>query len=219
MTEPDDAERFTAIYDECRQRVWAYAAAHAGRQRADEVVSETFAVAWRRIRDLPEPPLPWLLGVARIQVRSAARAAAKQAAREALLEPQAGWETEDVADVVTERMTVLRALAALDADDREVLILMAWQGLDQRAAAQVLGCTQVAFRVRLHRARKRLARALETVAQDAHRAGAPHEPHEPHEPPAPPAPDRRSTVRAGAVPGARAARPAPAARTAGEDPR
>jgi len=65
----DDERRFTAIYDDCRQRVWAYAAARAGRQIADEVVSETFAVAWRRLRDVPDPPLPWLLGVARNVLR------------------------------------------------------------------------------------------------------------------------------------------------------
>lgn len=51
----DDERRFTAIYDECRQRVWAYAVSRAGRQTADEVVSETFAVAWRRLADVPDP--------------------------------------------------------------------------------------------------------------------------------------------------------------------
>ncbi|GAA2656007.1 hypothetical protein GCM10010400_11010 [Streptomyces aculeolatus] len=174
MREPDDdVVRFTAMYDDFRQRVWAYAAARAGRQRADEVVSETFAVAWRRIGDVPEPPLPWLLGVARIQVRSGARAAAQRAAQEALLQPQAEVVTQDVADVVAERVTVLRALAELDPDDREVLVLVAWHDLDQRGAAEVLGCSPVAFRVRLHRARKRFARALEDVTHDARPAETP----------------------------------------------
>ncbi|MEO3763799.1 sigma-70 family RNA polymerase sigma factor [Streptomyces sp. B5E4] len=208
MGESDDAERFTAIYDACRQRVWAYAATRAGQQRADEVVSETFAVAWRRIRDVPEPPLPWLLGVARMQVRSTAREAVQRAAREALLQPQAELVTADVADVVTERMTMLRALAALDPDDREVLVLIAWQGLDQRAAARVLGCAPVAFRVRLHRARRRLARALESIV---HEETVVHHAHR-TEPPA--VPDGRR-VR----PASRPARTAPAARIAGEDPR
>ncbi|MBX6767094.1 MAG: RNA polymerase, partial [Actinomadura rubrobrunea] len=62
------------MYDDCRQRLWAYAAARAGRQIADEVVSETFAVAWRRLRDVPDPPLPWLLGVARNVLRENHRA-------------------------------------------------------------------------------------------------------------------------------------------------
>lgn len=54
----DDAARFTAMYETCRQRVWTYAVSRAGRQVADEVVSETFTVAWRRIGDIPQPPLP-----------------------------------------------------------------------------------------------------------------------------------------------------------------
>jgi len=60
----DDEERLTGMYDQCRQRVWAYVVSRAGRQVADEVVSETFAIAWR-LDDVPEPALPWLLGVAR----------------------------------------------------------------------------------------------------------------------------------------------------------
>jgi DNA-directed RNA polymerase specialized sigma24 family protein len=69
-----DAERSTAMYDACRQRVWAYVVSHAGRQVADEVVSETFVIAWRRLDDVPKPPLPWLLGVARNVLRDDIRA-------------------------------------------------------------------------------------------------------------------------------------------------
>ncbi|NVI89158.1 hypothetical protein HUX53_18225, partial [Actinomadura sp. BRA 177] len=53
------------MYDAYRQNVWAHAAGRAGRQAADEVVSETFAIAWRRFADVPDSALPWLLGVAR----------------------------------------------------------------------------------------------------------------------------------------------------------
>ncbi|MFG2087388.1 MULTISPECIES: RNA polymerase sigma factor [unclassified Spirillospora] len=72
--EAPDERRFTAIYDECRQRVWAFAVSRAGRQVADEVVSETFAIAWRRLADVPDPALPWLLGVARNVLRDGHRA-------------------------------------------------------------------------------------------------------------------------------------------------
>ncbi|MFD0629773.1 RNA polymerase sigma factor [Streptomyces sanglieri] len=77
---PDyDADRFTAIYDGCRQRVWAYVVSRAGRQVADEVVNETFTVAWRKLDDVPESPLPWLLGVARNILRDNIRAEARRA--------------------------------------------------------------------------------------------------------------------------------------------
>jgi RNA polymerase sigma-70 factor (ECF subfamily) len=67
----------------------------------------------------------------------------------------------DVADDVAERLAVLRAMAELPEDDREILILVAWQGLTPRDAAKVLGCSAAALRVRLHRARKRLTAALD----------------------------------------------------------
>ncbi|WP_245627643.1 RNA polymerase sigma factor [Actinomadura oligospora] len=156
-----DEERFTAIYDACRQRVWAYATARAGRQIADEVVSETFAIAWRRIRDVPEPALPWLLGVARNVLRDGHRAEVRRAEAAQEMWQYAPGPAGDVAVEVAERMGVLRALATLSEDDREILILTAWQGLTPRDASRVLGCSKAAFRVRLHRARRRLQQAVE----------------------------------------------------------
>jgi RNA polymerase sigma-70 factor, ECF subfamily len=157
-----DADRFTAIYDACRQRVWAYVVSRAGRQIADEVVSETFAIAWRRRDDVPDSPLPWLLGVARNVLRDGIRAEARRASLAAELrtwaEPVTG---ADVGEDVAERLAVLRALAVLGEDDREILILVAWQGLTPRDAANVLGCSAATLRVRLHRARKRLAAAID----------------------------------------------------------
>ncbi|GAA5047687.1 RNA polymerase sigma-70 factor (ECF subfamily) [Thermocatellispora tengchongensis] len=155
----DDSRRFTGMYDECRQRVWAYVVSRAGRQVADEVVSETFAIAWRRLDDVPEPALPWLLGVARNVLRDTIRAEVR---REALSQELRSWTEGDVADQVTERLGVLRALAGLGEDDREILILVAWQGLSPRDAARVIGCSAAAFRVRLHRARRRLKQAMDT---------------------------------------------------------
>ncbi|MFF5207892.1 RNA polymerase sigma factor [Streptosporangium sp. NPDC000396] len=156
----DDSSRFTSMYDECRQRVWAYVVSRAGRQVADEVVSETFAIAWRRLDDVPEPALPWLLGVARNVLRDNVRAEVR---REALNAELQTWAEGDVADQVAERLSVLKALAELSEDDREILILTAWQELSPRAAAHVVGCSPAAFRVRLHRARKRLEQAMETA--------------------------------------------------------
>ena len=159
--ESEDARRFTAIYDACRQRVWAYAVSRAGRQVADEVVSETFAVAWRRLGDVPDPALPWLLGVARNVLRDNHRAEARRESFAAELRRWGQRPERDVAEDVAERLAVLRAMAALNEDDREILILVAWQGLTPRDAAKVVGCSPAALRVRLHRARKRLVRAVE----------------------------------------------------------
>jgi RNA polymerase sigma-70 factor (ECF subfamily) len=158
----DDAHRFTSMYDECRQRVWAYVVSRAGRQVADEVVSETFAIAWRRFDDVPDHALPWLLGVARNVLRDNVRAEIR---RDSLAQELHAWAESDHADQVAERLSVLTALARLPEDDREILILVAWQGLSPRDAARVVGCSAAAFRVRLHRARKRLVQAMESAAE------------------------------------------------------
>ena len=156
-------ERFQALYAEHHRRVYAYAVSMAGRQLADEVVSEVFLVAWRRFADVPTPAVPWLLTVARHVISSQFRAAARQQSINAELR---AWVTEaelaapDVADEVSERIAVLAALAALPEADRELLTLVAWHGLKPSEAAQVVGCSTTTYFVRLHRARHRLERAM-----------------------------------------------------------
>jgi RNA polymerase sigma factor (sigma-70 family) len=68
------------------------------------------------------------------------------------------------AGIDTTRVTA--ALAQLSEQDREVLILTTWDGLDRARAAAVLGCSHGALAVRLHRARRRLARALGELPTD-----------------------------------------------------
>jgi RNA polymerase sigma-70 factor (ECF subfamily) len=156
----DAEDRFTAIYDSCRQRVWSYAASRAGRHVADEVVSETFMVAWRKLDEVPEPPLPWLLGVARNILRDSLRSETRRASFTAELMTWVETAEADIADEVSERSDLLSALATLSEDDRELLILSAWQGLPPAEAARVVGCSPITLRVRLHRARRRLNRAV-----------------------------------------------------------
>ncbi|MEV0237055.1 RNA polymerase sigma factor [Nonomuraea sp. NPDC050786] len=165
MTEPGPRDRFTALYSSCYSSVYAYAVSRAGRQLAEEVASETFGVAWRRIDDVPGEALPWLLGVARNILRESYRAEAR---RQSLESELAAWTTAeevtagDIAESVTERIAVLRALATLSDEDRELLTLVAWHGLRAANAAKVVGCSTATLFVRLHRARRRLERAMAT---------------------------------------------------------
>jgi RNA polymerase sigma-70 factor (ECF subfamily) len=166
LTDPGAIERFTTLYDEHYRSVYAYAVSRAGRQLADEVAGEVFLVAWRRLADVPRPALPWLLVVARNVVIGQFRAAARQQSIAAELQAwaagsPAGSVAGDVADQVSDRLTALRALASLTEADREVLTLVAWHGLAARDAAQVVGCSTATFFVRLHRARRRLERAMD----------------------------------------------------------
>jgi RNA polymerase sigma-70 factor (ECF subfamily) len=160
VTEPDAGARFTEMYAAHHEQVYAYAVSRAGRQLADDVVSETFLVAWRRLSTVPETPLPWLLVTARNVVHGRYRAEVRQASLAAELRAWVDEADADVADGVAERAAVLAALARLSEGDRELLTLVAWQGLSNREAARVVGCSVATFFVRLHRARKRLEDAM-----------------------------------------------------------
>lgn len=136
---------------------------------APDVVAETFLVAWRRLDDVPAAALPWLLRVARNVIGDVYRADARRAALDAEMR---AWvdglgRDEDAAEHAVERIAVLRALASLSAGDREALTLVAWHGLSAAEGARVTGCSKATFFVRLHRARRRLERAMAAVDADA----------------------------------------------------
>ncbi|GAB3864853.1 sigma-70 family RNA polymerase sigma factor [Micromonospora andamanensis] len=164
MPEPEPNDHFTALYQAHHRQVYAYAVTRAGRQLAEEIVAETFLVAWRRLPALPRAtPLPWLLAVARNVVSERYRAEERQLA---VVAEMRAWITDeelsvaDVADGVAERAAVLTALAQLSEGDRELLTLIAWHGLTPRHAARVLGCSTASYYVRLHRARRHLSNAM-----------------------------------------------------------
>jgi RNA polymerase sigma-70 factor, ECF subfamily len=157
------ARRFAAIYQENRSRVYAFAVSKAGRQLADEILSEVFMIAWRRFGDVPEPPLPWLLAVTRNVAMSQSRTQARERSLTAEMNEwvaDAATAAGDIADDIADRIAVLAALATLPEPDRELLTLVAWHDLPPKAAAQVLGCSTATYFVRLHRARRRLEAAM-----------------------------------------------------------
>jgi RNA polymerase sigma-70 factor (ECF subfamily) len=156
-----DADRFTRIYRETRPRVLGYAMRRTSPDAAREVVSETFLTAWRRLADVPEPALPWLLVVARKTLADQRRGGRRFDALLAEVGVLAATAPDpDLSDDVVERATVLQAVAALTEPDREALVLTVWDGLGHREAATVAGCSVGAFAVRLHRARRRLQTEL-----------------------------------------------------------
>ncbi len=129
----------------------------------EEVVAETFVVAWRRIEDVPQYPLPWLLGVARGVSSNVRRAARRRDALHDRLSANApampSMSGPEVAD--DGLRSTLAALRRLREDDRELLTLLAWDGLSREQVAAAIGCTRGALAVRLYRARRRLTIELE----------------------------------------------------------
>lgn len=152
--------RLAAIYDRHHRQVHAYALSRAGGTLADDVVSETFLVALRRVDEIPSDALPWLLGTARRVILSGYRREARQASIAAQMQVWVEEATRDVADGVAERAVTLTALAGLSDQDRELLTLLAWHDLSPAEAAKLIGCSRATFFVRLHRARKRFEQAV-----------------------------------------------------------
>jgi RNA polymerase sigma-70 factor, ECF subfamily len=162
----DRDERFERCFREHYPRVLAYGLRRLpSRTAAEDVAAETFLVAWRRRDALPDDALPWLLGIARHVIHNERRSARRRARLEARLLAQPGRVAPAAADTAPVGSAgVLDALGRLGERDREVLLLTTWDGLDHRRAAAVLGCSRGAFAVRLHRARNRLARAMNDLA-------------------------------------------------------
>jgi RNA polymerase sigma factor (sigma-70 family) len=155
----DDAQRFTALYREHHLRVRDFAQRRVGTDLAQEVVAETFLVAWRRLDDIPGVAIPWLYQVALYEIANLRRRQAKAVRlHDALREGEAGAARQDEAGEVTElARSVARAFANLQPRDQEILRLAAWEQLSSSEGAAVLRCSVPAYRMRLHRARIRLA--------------------------------------------------------------
>jgi RNA polymerase sigma-70 factor, ECF subfamily len=152
-------ERFNRLYGEHVEAVRRYVWRRDPSLR-DDVLAETFMVAWRRLDEIPDNARPWLIGVAR-NVRLNLRRARRR--QDALSERLAADSVRPDEEVVSLPGDIGAALEALSETDREVLLLSCWDDLDRRSVAQVLGCSERTVSVRLHRARKRFAAAYESA--------------------------------------------------------
>jgi RNA polymerase sigma-70 factor (ECF subfamily) len=151
--------RFELLYGEHAPAVKGYILRRAHPSVADDLVAEVFMVCWRRLDELPAEPLPWLLGAARRVLSTQRRAERRRGALHRRLTESGA--TVDSLNVGPGADGALRkALEQLSESDREVVLLIAWEGLTPTQVAAVLGVKAATVRVRLHRARRRLARAL-----------------------------------------------------------
>lgn len=176
-------ERTALLFREHSARVYAYARRHVEESHCDDVVSETFLVAWKRPEQVPAVGLPWLLVVAR-NVIANQRRTNRRADDLWFAAVRQGWTaTSPSADqCVIEREAVIAALETCT-QEREALLLTAWDGLTPEQAAAIADCSTRAFTVRLHRARSRLRAALATQDRTEH-GGVTRRTSEPVEAPA-----------------------------------
>jgi RNA polymerase sigma-70 factor (ECF subfamily) len=163
------ADAFDEFFAQYHWPVRAYVLRRASAVISDDVVTETFVVAWRRFDEIGSDPLPWLLGVARRVLANHLRGERRRHAlvRRITDRSEPAWEPSGASDQLG------AALGGLSAREREALLLVAWEGLDAKRGAVAAGCSTAAFRVRLHRARRHVRSVLTangatpTIAKEA----------------------------------------------------
>jgi RNA polymerase sigma factor (sigma-70 family) len=164
----DEPEAFAVLFDRHAAAVHRYLGRRVG-ELADDLLSETFLVAFRRRavwRAVHVEVRPWLIGIATNLVHGHVRAEQRRyrALARAAAEPQVA--PVDPADLAGRfaaealRGPLAAALAGLKPRDRDVLLLFAWGQLSYEEIAAVLDVPLGTVRSRLHRARRQTRAAL-----------------------------------------------------------
>lgn len=161
-----DPEAIGELYNRHASAVHAYLTRRAGREAADDLLSEVFVAAVqarRRVRThVSDSALPWLYGIARNVVRAHLRAMAPRPL--VADDPGVDWDAIDArVDAEAVARDLRGALDALSEIERDLLLLVAWEQLTVTEAASALGITPTAARSRLHRARTRAAATLSSI--------------------------------------------------------
>jgi RNA polymerase sigma-70 factor, ECF subfamily len=121
---------------------------------------------------VPQEALPWLYAVARNVIGNSRRAAVRrEALQERIRSTATADQVADPTDEVDARSDILSAVQLLPEVEREALMLVAWEDLDVRSAASVMGCSPGTFAVRIHRGRRRLQKILSATRFDAEALG------------------------------------------------
>jgi len=158
----DDEAAFRVLFDQHFADLWRFARRRVGTAAdADDIAAATFAVAWRRRADLPAGPdrRLWLFGVARNLVANHHRSEVRRRRLHLRLADQVERDVDSPEPGGVDP-ALAAALAALNAGEREVLVMRCWDGLAVHEIATLLACTPNAVSLRLHKARRRLAEHL-----------------------------------------------------------
>jgi RNA polymerase sigma factor (sigma-70 family) len=162
--------RFERLYLQHHRSIYSYIGrrvAPEGTEVAD-LVADVFSIAWRREGDIPPPPEDrlWLFGVARRRLLEHHRQRQSRSRLLTRLAAQPALEARS-SSVDQVHVALRAALERLSQLDREILLLVVWDGLSHAEVASVFGCSVNAIASRLKRARAQLRIALES-------SGVPH---------------------------------------------
>jgi RNA polymerase sigma factor (sigma-70 family) len=160
-----DPQAFAVLFDRHFDQIHGYLTQRVGRDRADDLAATTFTVAFERRATFrgQDNVRAWLFGIATNLLRNEWRA--EQRAISALAQLTAAADPAE-AGARAHRDEVLQALARLDPDQREVVLLHAWEGLSYEEIAAAIGVPIGTVRSRLARARQRLRQLLADERED-----------------------------------------------------
>ncbi|MFC4016929.1 RNA polymerase sigma factor [Micromonospora sp. GCM10011542] len=179
MSRADDVgarqERFRSLHIETYADLLRFVERRVPVAEAEDIVSSVFLTAWRRFDELPDDARPWLFAVARKTMANQSRGWLRRRALDVRLVSLEAREPSDDAGSAAVRIDLARAWRVLRPADREVLALVAFDGLTAEQAAAVLGCGRSTFAMRLGRARQRLRAALEPAESVAPSSFRPHD--------------------------------------------
>jgi len=162
-------DRFGQIAEEVFEPLQRYLRRRVTPQDAEDLLSEVLTTIWRRIDDAPsDRVLPWSYGIARRVLANHRRSSRRRLRLVERLASEPPTQHPDVADNQPDP-EVGRALRSLPHADQEIIRLWAWEQLEPREIAVVLGMTPNAASLRLSRGRKKLAAAL--ARQDGEPSG------------------------------------------------
>lgn len=168
-TEPPDPADLGAMFDAYARDLLRYAAQRVGEQVAEDVVAQTFLVAYERRRHYDATRgamLPWLYGICgnllRRHRRTELRALRVVAAAQSHAADEVAPDARSAERVDAQRTVarVATALAKLPRRQREVLLLYAVAELEYAEIAQALGIPLGSVQSALHRARTKVKSAL-----------------------------------------------------------
>jgi RNA polymerase sigma-70 factor (ECF subfamily) len=159
MSTKRDKAWFDRLWNVNAGHVRAYLQRRAQPSDVDDLLSEVFVVAWRHRDRKPNSELPWLYGIGRKVVSSHYRGAQRRNDLEVKLDRQPAVLVDEFARSDL-RSEIANALAILNPDDCELLLLTAWEGLTPKEIAVATGSNSPAVRMRLSRARSRFEQAL-----------------------------------------------------------
>lgn len=163
-----EPERFAVLYDRHHELIYRYIARRLGRDQADDLMAETFLIAFaqRDRYDLAySSARPWLFGIATNLIGRHHRAENRfwrliaQTGVDAAVESPSERVTERVS-VQGLRRDLAAALARLPRGQRDVLLLTAFGGLSAEEIASTLGIAKGTVHSRLNRARKKTRHLL-----------------------------------------------------------